>query len=93
MTEVKKMEEDGAKYIGPYMSSWSIKQTIDSARKIFRLPDCSRKFPQDFGKGRPCLNYYIKQCCAPCQDGSARKSITRPFRRPWISSKGAAPPR
>ena len=67
ITEVKKVEDDGAKYIGPYMSSWSIKQTIDSARKIFKLPDCNRKFPQDFGKGRPCLNYYIKQCCAPCK--------------------------
>ena len=67
ISEVKKVEDDGAKYIGPYMSSWSIKQTIDSARKIFKLPDCNRKFPQDFGKGRPCLNYYIKQCCAPCR--------------------------
>ena len=66
-SEVKKMEEDGAKYIGPYMSSWSIKQTLDSARKIFKLPSCSRRFPQDFGKGRPCLNYYIKQCAAPCR--------------------------
>lgn len=67
LTEVKKVEKDGAKYIGPYMSSWSIKETIDAARKIFRLPSCNRKFPQDFGKGRPCLNYYIKQCCAPCR--------------------------
>ena len=67
ITEVKKAEEDGAQYIGPYMSSWSIKQAIDAARKIFKLPDCNRKFPQDFGKGRPCLNYYIQQCCAPCR--------------------------
>ncbi len=67
ISEVKKVEDDGAKYIGPYMSSWSIKQTIDSALKIFKLPSCSRKFPQDFGKDRPCLNYYIKQCCAPCR--------------------------
>lgn len=67
LSEVKKIEKDGAKYIGPYLSSWSIKQTIDSAQKIFRLPSCTRKFPQDFGKGRPCLNYYIKQCCAPCR--------------------------
>ena len=67
LSEVKKVEDDGAKYIGPYMSSWSIKETLDAARKIFKLPDCGRKFPQDFGKGRPCLNYYIKQCCAPCR--------------------------
>ena len=67
ITEVKMVLDDGATYIGPYLSAWSIKQSIDSARKIFKLPSCNRKFPQDFGKGRPCLNYYIKQCCAPCR--------------------------
>ena len=49
------------------MSAWSIKETVDAARKIFKLPDCTRRFPQDFGKERPCLNYYIGQCCAPCR--------------------------
>lgn len=67
IAEAKQILDDGAKYIGPYMSSWSIKETIDEAQKIFRLPSCNRRFPQDFGKGRPCLNYYIKQCCAPCR--------------------------
>ena len=67
ISETKQMLDDGAKYIGPYLSAWTIKDTVEEARKIFRLPDCSRRFPQDFGKGRPCLNYYIKQCCAPCR--------------------------
>lgn len=67
ITEAKQIMDDGAKYIGPYMSSWSIKQAIDEAQKIFQLPSCSKQFPRDFGKGRPCLNYYIKQCCAPCR--------------------------
>lgn len=67
ISETKQILDDGAKYIGPYLSAWTIKDTVEEARKIFRLPDCSRKFPQDFGKGRPCLNYYIKQCCAPCR--------------------------
>ena len=49
------------------MSSWSVKQAVDESLKIFRLPSCNRKFPQDIGKGRPCLNYFIKQCCAPCR--------------------------
>ncbi len=79
ITEAKKIENDGAKYIGPYMSSWSIKQTIDSALKIFKLPDCSRKFPQDFGKGRPCLNYYIKQCCAPCRGRISEQEYNEAF--------------
>lgn len=67
ITEVKQTAKDGAKYIGPYMSAWSVKQTVDEALKIFLLPTCSRKFPQEFGRGRPCLNYFIKQCCAPCR--------------------------
>lgn len=67
ISEAKQILNDGAKYIGPYMSSWSIKETIDEAQKIFMLPSCTRRFPQDFGKQRPCLNYYIKQCCAPCR--------------------------
>lgn len=67
ISEVKKVLDDGAKYIGPYLSAWTIRDTVEEARKIFRLPSCNRKFPQDFGKGRPCLNYYIKQCCAPCR--------------------------
>ena len=79
ITEAKKMEDDGAKYIGPYMSSWSIKQTIDSALKIFKLPDCNRKFPQDIGKGRPCLNYYIKQCCAPCRGRITQEEYQEAF--------------
>lgn len=67
ISEAKQMADDGADYIGPYISSWSVKQSVDEARRIFRLPTCSRRFPQDIGKGRPCLNYYIKQCCAPCR--------------------------
>ena len=59
-------EEKNCDYIGPYMSSFSVRQSIDEARKIFKLPFCNKKFPSDIGKGRPCLNYFIKQCSAPC---------------------------
>ena len=65
--EAKQVLDDGADYIGPYISSWSVKQAVDEALKIFRLPSCSRRFPQDIGKSRPCLNYYINQCSAPCR--------------------------
>ena len=58
--------DDGAQYIGPYKSSYYVKSAVDEANKIFMLPTCSRRFPQDFGKARPCLNYHIKQCMAPC---------------------------
>ncbi len=57
---------DHATYIGPYKSSYYVKSAVEAANKIFMLPTCNRRFPQDFGKGRPCLNYHIKQCCAPC---------------------------
>lgn len=66
ISSVKQVLDDGAEYIGPFVSSWAVKESVDEVIKIFRLPSCSRKFPQDIGKGRPCLNYYIKQCRAPC---------------------------
>ena len=63
---VLQKQDDGAQYIGPYKSSYYVKSAVEEANKIFMLPTCNRKFPQDFGKGRPCLNYHIKQCMAPC---------------------------
>lgn len=59
--------DDGAEYLGPYTSSWAVTESVDEVQKLFRLPTCNRRFPQDIGKGRPCLNFYIKQCCAPCR--------------------------
>ncbi|MEE1076630.1 MAG: excinuclease ABC subunit UvrC [Acutalibacteraceae bacterium] len=63
---VKQIEDDGAEYIGPYMSGYYVKNAVDQAIKIFKLPTCGKKFPQDIGKSRPCLNYHIKLCNAPC---------------------------
>lgn len=63
--ELQKADDD-ALYIGPYKSSFYVKQSVEEANKIFKLPTCSRKFPEDFGKQRPCLNFHIKQCMAPC---------------------------
>ncbi|MGN1467725.1 MAG: excinuclease ABC subunit UvrC [Ruminococcus sp.] len=59
-------QEDGAVYIGPYKSSYYVKNAVEEAVKIFKLPTCNKKFPEDFRKGRPCLNFHIKQCMAPC---------------------------
>lgn len=66
ISQAKQILDDGANYIGPYVSSWATKESVDEALKIFRLPNCSRQFPQDIGKERPCLYYYIKQCSGPC---------------------------
>lgn len=73
---VKQIENDGAQYIGPYMSSYYVKNAVDQAVKIFKLPTCGRKFPQDIGKGRPCLNYHIKLCSAPCTGKITHKEYT-----------------
>ncbi|WMJ22762.1 excinuclease ABC subunit UvrC [Paludicola sp. MB14-C6] len=59
--------DDGADYIGPYTSSFSVKQTVEEVNKIFKLPTCNKKFPQDMRKSRPCLNFYIKQCMGVCK--------------------------
>lgn len=58
--------QDGARYLGPYLSGYVVKQTVDEVNKAFLLPTCNRHFPQEIGKQRPCLNYHIKQCMAPC---------------------------
>lgn len=71
--EAKQKLDDNALYIGPYTSSWSVKRAVDEALKIFKLPSCSKKFPRDIGKSRPCLNYYIKQCLAPCNGKISNK--------------------
>ena len=63
---VLQKNDDNAEYIGPYKSSYYVKSAVEEANKIFMLPTCNRKFPQDFGKGRPCLNYHIKLCSGPC---------------------------
>ena len=69
ITEVKQKADDGATYIGPYMSSWVVKNTADEANKAFGLPTCSRQFPRDIKKGRPCLNFHLKQCMGVCRGG------------------------
>ena len=59
-------EEDGAEYIGPYTSSFAARQMAETAMDAFRLPRCNKRFPQDIGKGRPCLNAHIGKCMAVC---------------------------
>jgi len=61
------MKKDKNKYYGPYTSAGAVKDTIDLIHKIYKIRTCSRKLPKDIGKERPCLNYHIKQCLAPCQ--------------------------
>lgn len=54
------------KYSNPYTSGFVAKETVNEVNRVFRLPTCSKKFPQDFRKSRPCLNYHIKNCMGVC---------------------------
>lgn len=63
----REMKKDKNKYFGPYTSAGAVKDTIDLIHKIYRIRTCNRNLPKDIGKDRPCLNYHIKQCDAPCQ--------------------------
>ena len=61
------MKKDKNRYFGPYTSAGAVKDTIDLIHKLYKIRTCSRNLPRDTGKERPCLNYHIKQCDAPCQ--------------------------
>lgn len=63
----RKMVKDKSKYFGPYTSAGAVKDTIELLRKLYQIRSCNRNLPRDIGKERPCLNYHIKQCDAPCQ--------------------------
>lgn len=66
ITYALQKDDDNAEYIGPYTNGFYVKQAVEQANLIFKLPTCTRRFPEDFGKARPCLNYHIKRCSAPC---------------------------
>lgn len=61
------MKKDKSKYFGPYTSAAAVKDTIELLNKLYFLRTCNRTLPRDIGLERPCLNYHIKQCLAPCQ--------------------------
>ena len=58
-------DDPAAQYFGPYTSSFAVKETVEEVQKIFLLPQCGKTFPCAT-RQRPCLNYFIKQCSAPC---------------------------
>ena len=64
----REMKKDKSKYFGPYTSAGAVKETIELINKLYKLRTCNRNLPKDAGKDRPCLNYHIHQCKAPCQN-------------------------
>lgn len=69
--------DDGSTYIGPYTSSFVVREAVDAAQKIFKLPQCNKVFPRDIGKTRPCLNFHINQCSAPCTGKITRQEYVK----------------
>lgn len=60
------MKKDKSRYFGPFTSAAAVKDTIELINKLYGLRTCNRVLPRDIGLERPCLNYHMKQCCAPC---------------------------
>lgn len=63
----RQMKKDKSRYFGPFTSAAAVKDTIDLLNKLYQFRTCNKRLPEDIGKDRPCLNYHIKQCLAPCQ--------------------------
>lgn len=74
------MKKDGrSRYFGPYTSAGAVKDTLELIHKLYRIRTCSRSLPKDIGKDRPCLNYHIKQCDAPCQGYISKEEYQKSF--------------
>lgn len=73
----RRMKKDKAKYFGPYTSAGAVKDTIELIRKLYHIRSCNRSLPKDIGKERPCLNYHIHQCHAPCQGYISREEYRK----------------
>lgn len=75
----RRLLHDGAKYYGPYMGKGTVKNMLEIVQKLFKPPTCKRRFPQDIAKGRPCLNYHINNCFAPCTGKVSREEFRKVF--------------
>lgn len=74
LSAVLQKDEDGAEYIGPYTSSFAVREMVETAQNWFLLPRCGKRFPEDIGKGRPCLNAHIGKCMAVCGGKVSREA-------------------
>ncbi|MDD6268445.1 MAG: excinuclease ABC subunit UvrC [Oscillospiraceae bacterium] len=72
ITSEKNKEKPG-EYLGPYMSGTVPRETVAEVNRVFKLPTCHKRFPDDFRKGRPCLNYHINLCSGLCRGRISRK--------------------
>lgn len=73
----RQMKKDKSRYFGPYTSGGAVKETIELIRKLYSLKTCNKVLPRDIGKERPCLNYHIHQCMAPCQGNVSQEEYRK----------------
>ena len=76
---VRVLKDDGARYFGPYIGKGTVKNNLEVIQKIFKPPLCGKRFPQDIGKGRPCLNYHIENCFAPCTGSVSQEDFKKVY--------------
>ncbi len=81
--------DDGSEYIGPYTGSFAVRQTVDEVKKIFRLPQCAKTFPVTH-RQRPCLNFHISQCSAPCAGKISQADYKRSVEQAVAFLKGGS---
>ncbi len=86
----EKNKEKPGKYLGPYMSGNVPRETISEVNRVFRLPTCNKKFPEDFRKGRPCLNYHINLCSGVCQGKISRMEYSETIEQAIEYIKGGS---
>lgn len=90
ISEAKQIIDDGATYIGPYVSNYSVKNAVEETLKIFKLPRCNKKFPRDYNKSRPCLNGFMGICCAPCNGKITKEEYVNNVKDAVAFLKGGA---
>lgn len=77
----RELKKDKSRYFGPYSSAGAVKDTLELMHKLYQIRTCSRNLPRDIGKERPCLNYHIRQCAAPCQGYISKEEYGKNFQK------------
>lgn len=79
MLFVRRIEQDGGKYFGPYPTGFSVNETFDIVKEVFKIAHCKKSFPRDIGKERPCLYHSMGRCVAPCSGKISKEEYCRIF--------------
>lgn len=69
LTVTRRREDDKGRYFGPYRSSATAHEALDAVKRVFSLPTCRRRFPEEIGRERPCIYDQMGRCVAPCRNG------------------------